>query len=185
MAIAAEIGFRMATRGSMRLRLNSTASMASGMPWPLIFGRSIFRHETDDEAADDRNQNYPPAEMVIPRADELGRKAVIEDKVGEESDQLVQRKGDEAGEKSDSACQKRNQHHAKLGRLGKPDVSDLRPGGSERGGSGWSARGLVQLVLRLVAGALRRSTPLIRRRGSMARLRAAIRAGPWVRSSRR
>ncbi len=36
MAIAAEIGFRMATFGSMRLRLTSTASIASGMPCPRI-----------------------------------------------------------------------------------------------------------------------------------------------------
>jgi hypothetical protein len=35
--MAAEIGFKMATRGSMRLRLVSTASIASGMPCPLIF----------------------------------------------------------------------------------------------------------------------------------------------------
>jgi hypothetical protein len=38
MAIAADSGFRIATRGWMRLRLNSTASMASGIPCPLIFG---------------------------------------------------------------------------------------------------------------------------------------------------
>ena len=37
MAIAAESGFRMATLASIRLREVSTASMASGMPWPSIF----------------------------------------------------------------------------------------------------------------------------------------------------
>ena len=37
MAMAAEMGFSRATLGAMRLRLTSTASMASGMPWPRIF----------------------------------------------------------------------------------------------------------------------------------------------------
>jgi len=42
MAIAAEIGFRIATRGSIRLRFTRTASIASGMPWPLILGVPYF-----------------------------------------------------------------------------------------------------------------------------------------------
>ena len=37
MAMAAESGFRMATLASIRLREVNTASIASGMPWPLIF----------------------------------------------------------------------------------------------------------------------------------------------------
>src|SRR5580693_8559062 len=41
-AMAAEMGFRMATRGAMRLRLNRTASIASGMPCPLIFEVPYF-----------------------------------------------------------------------------------------------------------------------------------------------
>ena len=32
----------MATRGAIRLRLNSTASIASGMPWPRIFSEPYF-----------------------------------------------------------------------------------------------------------------------------------------------
>ena len=35
-AMAAEIGFNNATLGSIRLRLTSTASIASGIPCPLI-----------------------------------------------------------------------------------------------------------------------------------------------------
>ena len=36
MAIAAEIGFKIAILGSTRARCNKMASIASGMPWPLI-----------------------------------------------------------------------------------------------------------------------------------------------------
>ena len=38
MAMAADNGFKSATRGAIRLRFVSTASMASGMPCPRIFG---------------------------------------------------------------------------------------------------------------------------------------------------
>ena len=41
-AMAAEIGLRIATRGSIRLRLIITASMASGIPCPLILGEPYF-----------------------------------------------------------------------------------------------------------------------------------------------
>jgi hypothetical protein len=40
--IAAEIGLSTATRGEMRLSLTSTASIASGMPWPEIFSLPYF-----------------------------------------------------------------------------------------------------------------------------------------------
>ncbi len=36
MAIAAEIGLSTVSRAGMRLRLKSTCSMASGMPWPRM-----------------------------------------------------------------------------------------------------------------------------------------------------
>ena len=38
MAMAAESGLRIATLASMRLRVVNTASIASGIPCPLIFG---------------------------------------------------------------------------------------------------------------------------------------------------
>ena len=38
MAMAAEIGLAIAVRGAMRLCLVSTASIASGMPWPRMSG---------------------------------------------------------------------------------------------------------------------------------------------------
>jgi hypothetical protein len=43
MAMAAEIGLAMAIRGATRLCLVSTASMASGMPWPRMFGAQRAR----------------------------------------------------------------------------------------------------------------------------------------------
>ena len=42
-AMAAEIGLAMAVRGEMRLCLVSTASMASGMPWPRMTGAHLAR----------------------------------------------------------------------------------------------------------------------------------------------
>ena len=41
-AIAAERGFRIATFASIRLRDVRTASIASGIPWPLIFSDPYF-----------------------------------------------------------------------------------------------------------------------------------------------
>jgi hypothetical protein len=41
-AIAAESGFRIATLASIRLRDISTASIASGIPCPLIFAEPYF-----------------------------------------------------------------------------------------------------------------------------------------------
>ena len=43
MASAAETGLAMAVRGATRLCLVSTASMASGMPWPRISGAHLAR----------------------------------------------------------------------------------------------------------------------------------------------
>ena len=43
MAIAAEIGLAIAVRGATRLCLVSTASIASGMPWPRITGAHLAR----------------------------------------------------------------------------------------------------------------------------------------------
>ncbi len=43
MAIAAESGLAIAVRGATRLCLVSTASMASGMPWPRMTGAQRAR----------------------------------------------------------------------------------------------------------------------------------------------
>ena len=108
MAMAAEIGFRIATLGSMRLRLTSTASIASGMPWPRILSEPVARHDADDEAADDRRDDHQQSEMVIARAEEGERKPVVEEEVGEKPDEVVQQIGDDAGQDSDHAGQQRN-----------------------------------------------------------------------------
>ncbi len=63
-AIAAEIGFRIATFGSIRLRLVNTASIASGIPCPLIFDDPYFAITPTIESADHRNQNHPRPQMM-------------------------------------------------------------------------------------------------------------------------
>ena len=56
MAIAADSGLRNATLASMRLREVSTASIASGIPWPLIFSEPYLAMRPMMQAADNWNQ---------------------------------------------------------------------------------------------------------------------------------
>ena len=69
--MAAEIGFNNATLGSIRLRLTSTASIASGIPCPLILETAVFGHYAHDESARHRNQNDPPSQVMPAHAAEL------------------------------------------------------------------------------------------------------------------
>ena len=47
----------------MRLRPMRMASMASGIPWPRIFG-AVARHEADDQPAAHRHEHRPHAKLV-------------------------------------------------------------------------------------------------------------------------
>ena len=46
MAMAADSGFAMAVRGATLLRRVSTASIASGMPWPRMIGDHLASNVT-------------------------------------------------------------------------------------------------------------------------------------------
>ena len=105
MAIAADSGLRMATFASMRLREMSTASIASGMPWPSIFGEPYFTI---------RPMISPPITgMMITQGPswlasglrKLERPDVIEGQVGEQADEVVQDEGDQARRQSDARRQ--------------------------------------------------------------------------------
>jgi hypothetical protein len=69
----------------------------------LDFRRAVFRHEADDESADDRNQNHPRAELSVARAYEGRREAMVKKEVGEETNQFVEQIRDRAGEHADTA----------------------------------------------------------------------------------
>src|SRR5579871_6671323 len=114
-AIAADSGFKIATRGWMRLRLKATASMASGMPWPLIFGEPYLA-KADNEAADHRDEDDPRPPRGQPGAGKGKRAPVIKRQVGEQSDQLVENERDYPGRQPDSAGQARHQANTKVRR---------------------------------------------------------------------
>ena len=59
MAMAAERGLASAARGLIRLCLVSTASMASGMPWPRMIG---------DQTASSDTTSPPPIAATSSRA---------------------------------------------------------------------------------------------------------------------
>ena len=72
-AIAAEIGFSTATLASMRLLDVSTASIASGIPCPLIFGDPYFAISPIMSPPITGIADDPEAELIIYRAAELRR----------------------------------------------------------------------------------------------------------------
>jgi hypothetical protein len=65
---------------------------------------------------------------------------MVEENIGEQSDEFVEGVGDESRDQPDSCSEERHKHHAELGRLGRPDIRDLRAcgadGGRRRTGSG-------------------------------------------------
>src|SRR5437764_11757102 len=112
----------------MRLRLISTASMASGMPCPLDFGCAVFGHEADNNAANYRHKNYPGSKLVMSRAGEFGNEAMIENNICEQANKLVEQKGNAAGNQPNGGSKERDQHHAELGGFGQTSVADRRAG---------------------------------------------------------
>ena len=67
----------------------------------LDFRRAVLGHDAHNEAADDRNDDDHPAEMVVLRAGEIGRPAMEEEEVGEQADQLVESESYDAGHQTD------------------------------------------------------------------------------------
>ena len=109
MAIAAESGFRMATLASMRLLDVSTASMASGMPWPFDLVRAVLGHHADDQPADDGHDDDPGPELIRFRTAKMEGPHVIERQIGEQADQVIQDERDQAGSESDGRRQQRHE----------------------------------------------------------------------------
>ncbi len=67
----------------------------------LDFRRAVLGHDADNESANDWNDDDHPAEMVMLRAGEVRRPAMEKENVCEQSDQLVQSKGNDAGDQTD------------------------------------------------------------------------------------
>ncbi len=64
MAIAADSGLASAARGAIRLWRSSTASIASGMPWPRITGDHFASSDTSEARRPPpppRSRGWPPA----------------------------------------------------------------------------------------------------------------------------
>ena len=59
-ATAADVGFARAARGAIRLWRVSTASIASGMPWPRITGAHLASSETTSPPAVAVTTSVPP-----------------------------------------------------------------------------------------------------------------------------
>src|SRR5439155_23688363 len=104
-----------ATRGAMRLRLISTASIY-GFRDAVAFdlGGGVLGHDSDDESADNRDQDDPRSQIVEAGAGEIGGSAVEEEEVREQSDELVESVGDNSGNQPDPGGEERNQQHPEL-----------------------------------------------------------------------
>src|SRR5439155_7932509 len=111
-AIAAEIGFKIATLGSMRLRLISTASMASGMPCPLILAVPYLAMKPTITPPITGIRITQGSKLVMSRAGEFGNEAMIENNICEQANKLVEQKGNAAGNQPNGGSKERDQHHA-------------------------------------------------------------------------
>ena len=68
---------------------------------PLDFRRAILRHEPDDDSADDRNDDHPRTELVIRRTAKMEGPYMVERKIREKSDQVVEKKRNDPGNDAD------------------------------------------------------------------------------------
>ena len=118
-AIAAEIGFRIATFGSIRLRLVSTASIASGIPCPLIFDDPYFAITPTISPPITGTRITHGPRCVKPHTRERRRPPMKEKQIGEQPDQLVERVSHQPRDQPNPRRQKRHQHNPKLRRLRK------------------------------------------------------------------
>ena len=96
MAIAAEIGFRMATLG-----VDSGAIQQDGFNClgdtvtPNLVG-AVASHAANQQAANDRNNHHPMTKRTAGRRDGDGAEPVIVEKVRRDGDQLKQHHGEKA-----------------------------------------------------------------------------------------
>jgi hypothetical protein len=113
MAMAVEIGFPIATFGSIRLFDVTTASMCFGNAVAFDLRRTLLGHETDDDPADHGNYDDPWAELIVSRTAKMERPDVIEREIRKEPDQVVEQKSDDACNHADPSRQNRNEAQAK------------------------------------------------------------------------
>jgi hypothetical protein len=68
---------------------------------PLDFRSPVLGHDANDKAADDRSHDDHPTEVVVLWAGEVGRPAMEEEEIGEESNQLIESECNNAGHQAD------------------------------------------------------------------------------------
>ncbi len=73
--------------------------------------RTVTRHEADDETTNHRHENFQPAKMVARGRNHSGAPALVEEQVGENSNQSQQGKSDERAEYTDADRQEGNRDH--------------------------------------------------------------------------
>ena len=79
-----------------------------GNSMALDLGGSILRHEADNDSANHRHHDDPRTKMIISGAVKGKNKAMIEDDIGKQADQIVKQIRDKACQKPDSGGQERN-----------------------------------------------------------------------------
>jgi hypothetical protein len=84
-------------------------------------GSPVLSHDANDDAANHGRDDDPWSEMIHAGADERRIPAMVEEQVGKQADQLVQQEGDGPCDEANSRRKKRNEHDAKLRRLGLGD----------------------------------------------------------------
>ena len=99
--MAAEMGFRIATRGATRLPLMRIDSIASGMPCPRMRSDPYRAMHTDDEAAHHRHRDEPRTQMRRGWRYRRQAEAAEEADVGRERDQIEQQASDDRGCRAD------------------------------------------------------------------------------------
>ena len=82
MAKAVASGFKIPTRIRTRLFPISTASMASGIPWPFRVGSQKWTMMPTSEAADGRYENNPCSKVIVNRISNGKRPLTIEKHIG-------------------------------------------------------------------------------------------------------
>jgi hypothetical protein len=78
------------------------------------FFRAISRHESDDERAGDRRQNYPDTEMIVNERAELGRKTLKENQVRDFRDEPKEGLCHQSADNADEKRQSRQNKHARI-----------------------------------------------------------------------
>src|SRR5580692_5724370 len=72
---------------------------------------SIFRHEADDEPADDRSNDRPQTNVVQPSTGKGERESVIEEEDSKQRDKVVENISKHASDQADLTGQQGHQRH--------------------------------------------------------------------------